>query len=280
MVARGELVQFSYRAYAVAGSPETSERWAMAALLDAPVGSALSFYSSAAVYKTPGFTLEPIHISVPRQRRSQKGGLADVVHHHPRFFPESHLVVVNGLVVTIPSRTGADLAHLRSIHPKRAERAVDSMWAAGLTDRRKLTRMESEWCERGRRGSVFLHDYLEARPIEWKPAESSLERRFIEIIVGAGFPSPRSQVDLGDDEQWFGRTDLVDPELPLIAEIDSDRFHTAPLDKAADKKRDESAARAGFEVERFTEREVWHEADKVTARWAAARRRVHRRRVG
>jgi very-short-patch-repair endonuclease len=65
--------------------------------------------------------------------------------------------------------------------------------------------------------------------------------------------------------------------LPLIAEIDSDRFHAAPLDAAADAKRDDDMRRAGFEVVRFTESEVWYKPREVVGRWREMRREVRRR---
>jgi hypothetical protein len=195
----------------------------------------------------------------------------EVVVHRPLYLAEHHLTRVNELVLTTPTRACADIANLPDVQAKRAERVTETLWAARLTDRRRLQEMAGEWCERGRKGSAFLHEFLEARPAEWLPPESNLERRFITIITEAGMPRPRSQVNSGG-EDWFGRVDLRDPVLPLIAEIDSERFHVAPLDQASDACRDEKARAAGFEVVRFAEYEVWHKRSVVVERWATARR--------
>ncbi|HVT78756.1 MAG TPA: DUF559 domain-containing protein [Acidimicrobiales bacterium] len=267
-----ELIRFGVRALAFAGSADVFERRAMCVLLEFPGGS-LSFPTAAAHFGVTGYELEPIHVSVPRRTRPRTIDL-DVVVHRPLYLPEHHLTQFdNGLVFTTPTRTAADIANLPTTTASRAERVVETLWAARLTDRTRLARMAGEWCERGRRGSAFLHAFLDARPAEWLPPESNLERRFIKLIADAGMPRPRSQVDSGG-EDWFGRVDLRDPELPLIAEIDSDRFHAAPLDRASDAARDEAAERAGFTVERFREHDVWHNPSDVIARWRAARLRV------
>ena len=196
--------------------------------------------------------------------------------HHPRLLPASHLVRrPNGLIVTSPTRTLADLAGM-DLHPKRVERAINSTWANGLTDRRRLGVMAKEWCERGRPGSAFLHEYLDSRALDWTPPASNLAARFIQIVVDAGMPEPISEVNLGDNERWLGRVDCLDPEYALVAEIDSERFHAAPLDKASDAARDVAMGLAGFDTERFREFEVWHRPKEVADRWREARDRARR----
>lgn len=276
-VERNELLQFSHRSFAIAGSPDTFDRRAKCALLDRP-GSALGITTAAAFYGVTGFELEPIHLMEPRLKRSPTLSGIHVVRHDTLYLPPHHVLEINDLTLTSPTRTAADLGRLKSIHPLRAERAIESMWAAGLTNRTLLQEMADEWCERGRRGSAFLHKFLDERGAEFRPPESNLERRFCQIITDAGFPRPVSQVDSGNESTRFGRVDFRDPELPLIAEVDSDRFHLAPLDVANDRARDQAATTAGFEVERFREFEVWHQRDVVVARWRAARDRARRNR--
>lgn len=214
----------------------------------------------------------------PRLKRAPTLDGIHVVRHDTLFLPPHHVLEVNGLLVTSPTRTAADLGRLKSIHPLRAARAVESMWAAGLTNRSLLCSMADEWCERGRRGSAFLHRFLDERGAEFRPPESNLERRFCQVITDAGFPRPIAQVDSGNETTRFGRVDFRDPEVPLIAEVDSDRYHLAPLDVANDLARDSAAADSGFEVERFREFEVWHDRDTVVERWRNARARARRNR--
>jgi hypothetical protein len=271
----GVLREETERVLVVNGSPDSFEQRAMIGRLHAGPGSGMSVTSAAAHFGLSGFDLEPIHISRPRT--NDRAARVGVVWHHPRLLPKHHLVVVNGLVVTTPARTLADLLLEPDMHEARVERALDSARSAALVNHSQLATMAREWCERGRTGSAFLRDYLERKPVDWTPPASNLARRFIHLVVEAGMPEPRSEVNVGDVAAWLGRVDCLDPELPLVAEIDSKRFHTAPLDEDADHVRDERMTRAGFEVVRFAEDEVWYQPKVVVERWRTARREARRR---
>ncbi len=67
---------------------------------------------------------------------------------------------------------------------------------------------------------------------------------------------------------------MKDPDLPLIAEIDSDRFHVALLDAESDEARDERLTAAGFKVIRFPERRIWHDGRGVVDEWRDARHQL------
>ncbi len=188
-------------------------------------------------------------------------------------------MLLNEVPSVTPTRALFDLANDGETAARKLERAINNAWARGLTSGELLAAMADEWCERGRRGSAFFREYLERHPIDWQPPESNLEARFVELIVGAGMPEPKRQRNLGDVVSWIGRVDMLDPELPLVGEIDSDLFHTAPLDVESDAARDERLTDAGFEVARFTEFEVWHQATVVIERWRDKRRRAARRRT-
>lgn len=279
-VRSGYLIQFSHQSFAVAGSPDTFERRVTCVLLHSRT-AVLSFDTVAAMCGVHGFQREPIHISEPRGFRQRDIDI-EVVRHQPRLLPAGHLLRVDDFPATSPTRLCADIAYLKANDwsDRRKARAIEAIWGAGLTTRALLDAMEKQWCERGRRGSSFLHEFLAERPTEFRPGESSLERRFNEIIVDAGFPRPIPQVDSFGLEGWFGRVDVRDPEVPLIGEVDSDRYHLAPLDKADDNRRDEAATAAGFRIERFSEFEVWYEPATVVERWRAARRDLLRRKAG
>jgi very-short-patch-repair endonuclease len=137
--------------------------------------------------------------------------------------------------------------------------------------------MAEQWCARGRRGSAFIHAYLEQHPIAWQPPASNLEDRFRRLITDAGLPEPRRQVNLGDLTTWIGRVDFLDPEVPLVGEIDSDLFHIAPLDAESDEAREARLEAAGFVVKRFKESDVWYHGREVVERWREARREAARR---
>jgi len=273
-VDRGLFREATPRVIVSTSAPDSFEQRATIARLDAGPGSAVSVLTTLAFVGLSGFSLEPIHISRPRQ--DSRLPMEGIVWHHPRLMLPHHVFELNGLITTTPTRALADMLALPNFHAKRAERALDSARSARLTNHILLSRMADEWCGRGRRGSVALREYLQRKPVDWVPPASNLASRFIEIITDAGFPEPRSEVNLGDEVGWLGRVDCLDPELPLIAEVDSDRYHTAPLDTDSDETRDESMTRAGFHVIRFKEHEVWHEPRSVVRRWRDKRAEVRR----
>lgn len=269
----GEWLTPTPRVLVVAGAPATFERDAWIGLLDNGDDSALSQDTALAIARVPGFQLRPIHVT--RGRAGGQDAVEGLVVHRTRLWlPNHRLVQKNGLRVTTPTRALFDIANSSDIHPKSLERAINNAWARRLTSGEMLSRMAEEWCERGRKGSAMLREYLESRPIAWQPPESNLERRFSVIVTDAGMPEPVRQRNLGSATEWIGRVDLADPDLPLVAEIDSDLFHAAPLDAASDALRDERLTEAGFRIERFTEHEVWYQRQLVVERWQRARTEV------
>jgi very-short-patch-repair endonuclease len=200
-----------------------------------------------------------------------------VVLHRTRFWPRGHRLLLNGVPVASPTRALFDLANDGQVHEAKLERAFNNAWARGLTCGELLAAMAEEWCARGRRGSAFIHAYLETHPIAWTPPASNLEDRFRRLVTEAGMPEPRRQVNLGDSTTWIGRVDFLDPDLPLVGEIDSDLFHIALLDAESDDEREARLTAAGFEVERFKESDVWYHGRDVVERWREARRKASQR---
>lgn len=79
-------------------------------------------------------------------------------------------------------------------------------------------------------------------------------------------------MDLGDDE-WCGRVDFLHPTLPLVAEIQSERYHTSLVDRAADARRRERLEAAGLQVIEIWDVDVFHRPTSVRDAIAAAERR-------
>ena len=272
-IRNGEWLTPTTALLVLAGAPASFERDAWIGLLDNGDESALSHNTALALANVPGFQLRPIHVT-----RGRAGGRASVdglvVHRSRLWLPSHRLVRKDGLRVTTPTRALFDVANHGDIHPMALERAINNAWSRRLTSGELLYRMAEEWCERGRKGSAMLRSYLEARPIAWQPPASNVEARFGAIVAAAGMPAPVRQKNVGSGAEWIGRVDMCDPELPLIAEIDSDLFHAAPLDAASDAIRYERLAEAGFRVESFSEHEVWYEKHAVIDRWRSARNEV------
>jgi very-short-patch-repair endonuclease len=274
----GALLAPTPRVLLLPGAPETFDRDAWIGLHDAGADAALNHDTALALWNVPGFELRPIHISRGRSRSTPAA--PGVVLHRPRYWPREHRLLLNGLPVASPTRALFDLANEGEVHEAKLERTFNNAWARGLTCGESLVAMAAQWCARGRRGSAFIRAYLEHHPIAWQPPASNLEDRFRRLITDAGLPEPRRQVNLGDLTTWIGRVDFLDPEVPLVGEIDSDLFHIAPLDAESDEAREARLEAAGFVVKRFKESDVWYHGREVVERWREARREAARRRRG
>jgi len=154
---------------------------------------------------------------------------------------------------------------------------VDTAWAMRLVSGSTLHAMFRDLAQRGRSGIGVMRQVLEGRGVDYVPPASGLESRFMQILQRAGHTPLRRQVDTGDDRSWIGRVDFRDPELPLVVEVQSERFHTSMTDRQLDAERIDRLDAAGFVVLEILEVEIWHHPrvvlDKVSAARALARLR-------
>ncbi len=262
-------VPVSRRVLALRAGVDTDDRRDMAAVLDASPGAALSHGAAARRWGAVGFDHARLEVTRHRGVARRASSLAKV-HEVINLLP-SHIKLVRGVPVTSPARTVFDLAG--SLHPARAERLLDWMWNEHLLDGRTLDRTVRELAARGRTGSTLMRELAAARGPDYVPPASGLERRFMQILSQHGLPSMRRQVDSGGEE-WAGRVDFRDYELPLVAEINSEKHHSSLVDKAADAARLARLETAGLTVLVFWDTQVWHEPATVIQDLLEARRRL------
>jgi very-short-patch-repair endonuclease len=251
----------STRVLARTGVPSTDDRAMMAAVLDASPGGAIAGTTAAAMWGVPGFRCHPIHVVRPKglsRRPSTLAVVHEVVDLHP-----TQIKVMRGIPVISPGRVVCEMAASK---PQRTERVLDWLWAERLLDGGTFHRTVGQLAGRGRKGSTFLRELDEARGPRYVPPASGVERRFTEIC---DFPMLR-QVDVGGEE-WCGRVDFKDPVLPLIVEIQSEKYHASLVDRAADAVRQERQRAAGFTVVEVWDHEVWHDPPIVRERIRKAR---------
>lgn len=260
-VRTGRLIRISERTLVVPGSPDTELRGAMVAVLDAGPGAVLSHHSAAALWEVPGFHMDPPHVLAPRTscRRRDR----DPTLHLSRRLPDHHHVVLDGIPVVTPTRLPFDLA--ATLHPGRIERLVDTLWARRLTTGALLHSMLEELARRGRPGTKVMRAVLEERGRGYRPPESNLERRVMTILQQGGISGFEPQRQLGDDTRWLARVDLVHPQLGLVLQVNSSRFHTALLDRAHDQAQNDALRAAGFEVLVLDEDDVWYRPAELLA---------------
>ena len=99
--------------------------------------------------------------------------------------------------------------------------------------------------------------------------DSRLEQRFVPIARAAGLPKPLTQRHLEG-----ARVDFYWPELRLIVEADSLRFHRTPSQQAADALRNQRHAAAGLTPLRFTHWQIFHDSEHLRNTLAAVAARL------
>lgn len=255
-VRSGDLVRLAPGIFAIAGSPDTVERRAVAATRR--LRGALSHESCLAWWGLPGFEVEPLHVMRYRPGSTDPPSLASL-HRPTRLLPQ-HLTEWRGVAATRPSRALFDIAS--HMHPDRVERAYDTLWSRGLITPALMQRTLDELAQRGRAGIVVMREIIDARRHLTQPTGSRLERRFETLNERADIPMLRRQVDVGDDE-WIGRMDFVGVERRLVVEIDSEIHHAALLDVERDRSITERLEAAGWHVCRFREDDIWNHSTKV-----------------
>ena len=201
--------------------------------------------------------------------------------HEPRLLPPKHVTTLDAIPVTTLARTLFDLAG--TVHPERAERAVDNALARCPSLLPQLHVTFEELAARRRPGTAVMRAILASRPADFVPPASGLEARAIALLGEAGI-RVRRQVDVGR-ELWIGRVDLLDDEAGLVIEVDSAPHHSSRLDRERDDRRDAALRMAGFGVVRVTDEEAWIRPHALVAKVLAARarrlgQRIRHRSVG
>jgi len=231
-------------------------RW-MAAVLVCGPGAALSHRSAAALW---GFGKEapqgPIDITVRRRFASRRGRLR--VRSRPSL-PGEDILALDDIAVTSPVRTLLDQAaellppgvQRRSSDRDRRERQLERL----ISEANKLelidpdvlrTRLERR---RGEPGVRPLRELLDRHG--FLLSDSDLEIFFGRIVRGAKLPMPLSK-------QWVNghEVDFYWPDLELVVEADSLRYHRMASTQSRDLERDQIHTATGLTTLRFSHYQV------------------------
>ena len=212
-------------------------RWMAAVLACAPDRAntnrpaVLSHRSAAALWKMlPPFPAA-VDVSIPGDggRRRRKG----IRLHRTLSLPAFEVTLRQGIPVTTPSRT--------------------------LTDLR--TCLSSPLLGRARRQAEVLgYPIDDPATSEAEPARSELEHRFLALCRRHRLPAPEVNAAVGGYV-----VDFLWRERHLIVETDGYRYHRGRATFEHDHRRQADLAAAGFEVLRFTWRQVVDEPGSVAA---------------
>lgn len=201
----------------------------MAAVLACGSGAALSHRAGAALLGLLPPAPGPIDVTIPGSGgRPQRKGIRI---HRSRNLTRAQITRRRGIPVTAPARTIADLR--RVLPGEQVRQAVRQCEVLGLP-----TGLES----------IVDH------------TRSELEHRFLAICRRHRLPMPKVNVPIGSYV-----VDFLWPNHALIAETDGYRFHRGALAFEQDRARDVELRMLGYDVVRFTFRQVAEDQARVAA---------------
>jgi very-short-patch-repair endonuclease len=252
--------------YAV-GRPhvEARGRW-MAGVLACGPRALLSHRSAAALWDMRRPRAEEIEVVVPIGLPSRRPGIRV---HRRRDHETPGRREVEWIPVTHPVATLVDLA--TCVPTWQLEGAINEADHLDLVDPEQLLAAIGVLPRRA--GVGRLRKLLAAPTVAL--TSTQLERQFLSLAREAGLPAPRTQAWLDGH-----RVDFYWPELGLVVEADSLRYHRTPFKQASDKRRDNAHAGSGLTTLRFSDSQIRREPQYVrdtlvrTARQLARRRRL------
>lgn len=172
----------------------------------------------------------------------------------------------HGIPCTRPERTVLDCASCLGVEQ------LEELLMALDSKKPRLDRDRLEQLVRagtGKRGIRNLRMLITDDP---KETDSVNERRMLRICRRYGIPEPETQYPVGAGGNDY-RADFCWPELRLIVECDSWRWHGGKLKTEDDKDRDQLLTIAGWIIVHFTRNQIRLRPEVVGPRLAALTRR-------
>jgi very-short-patch-repair endonuclease len=254
-VATGRLHRVHRTVY-TAGRRSLSRRGTWLAAVFAVPGSALSHLAGAAhreLWKPPGV----IDLSVARRVRRRPGPIR--IHHVKPFHPED-LEALAGIRCTSVARIAIDIAPM--VGQRGVERLIAEAHYKGCYDRAALERAVAR--NRGRPGIATVRNALATTGVERTRTNRELEERFLALTRSAGLPLPLVNERVRTGSESF-LCDFVWPAPRLIVETDGRAAHVRATQFEEDRRRDAGLKLAGWQVVRFSWRQVTTRSDWVVS---------------
>jgi len=248
------------------GVPDLRGQRLELAVLDVGGAAAVSHEAGAWWWGVPGFSARKIDV-VTTTHTTRPCSVARI--RQVRRVPEDWVTVLRGVRVARPELIALHLC--ADLHPDRAARALDNMWRDRLLTGVSIDRLLADLGRRGRDGVATLRELRALREGDYVPPDSNLEARALDVLGVLGLEFLR-QVDVGEATHWTGRVDLRARRLPLVVEVQSEKFHTALLDVEHDCRRRQQLEADGFVVVEVWDTELWTSPDLVRDRVGAAAR--------
>jgi hypothetical protein len=249
----GRLHQQHRGVYSVGTSSLTLHGRFLAAVLALGKGAVLSHRSAAALWGLRRLrgSEEEVDVSVARALKKRPGI-------RPRFMQSldpADVTARDGIPVTTVARTLLDLADdvpLRQVRRATNEALVQRRITVPLLYR-QLGKAS------GRRGATAFHSLI----ADAAPTRSELEDVTLEFLARHGLPRPGTNVEVAGWE-----VDFFFPELRLVIEADSERFHDNALARAQDARKEASLEAHGYRVVRLRWSDVTRDERRTARRLA------------
>jgi hypothetical protein len=255
--AAGTIHRIHRAVFSLSPPPHPRERLWLAAVYAGGPGSALSDLPAAVllgIFDTPPLTA---HVTNATGCGRARRGI--VVHR--RNLDRRDVTVHNGIPCTSPARTVLDCASVLD-----AEGIEDLIMAADSMQILNRCRLEELVAENpSSRGISHIRAVITDDP---RITRSRNERRLFSICREFGVPLPRTDYEVVVDGRTF-YADFAWPDLGLIVEADSWRWHGGRRANESDKDRDQLLAIAGWQVVHFTRDQILHRRAETGKRLAA-----------
>jgi very-short-patch-repair endonuclease/predicted transcriptional regulator of viral defense system len=256
-VAAGRLTRIHRGVYAVGHGRLTGEgRW-MAAVLAYGDGAVLSHRSAAALHGIRPDNRATIDVTLPSQSARPRPGIRV---HRSSALTAADVTTVDGIPCTSLARTLLDLAE--AVGERGVEKAIDRAVNLQIFDLRALDEVLDRAV--GRRGASVVRRVL-ADYGGPTLTDEELEERFLILCRQASLTSPAVNEWIALDEGIAYKADFVWRAERMIVETDGWGSHRTRRAFEHDRKRDRLLRLAGWDVIRFTWRDVEREPGEVVA---------------
>jgi hypothetical protein len=252
--ASGHLHSIDRSVYAVGHTRLSELGRCFAAVFACGPGAVLSHHSAAWLHGLARWSPEPFHVTGPIARRPR----LPVRIHRARRLEEADRMLIEAVPVTAVSRTLLDLA--AAVKFEQLERLVEKAEEREVFDLRQVEYLLARTL--GHHG----HGRLRRAISLYKPSSftrSGLEKRWLELVLAAGLPQPRTNFV----EHGF-ELDCYWPEFRFAVELDVFETHGSRAAFERDRQRQEDLLLVGIAMTRVTGPRLEREPDEVIRRVA------------
>jgi hypothetical protein len=257
-IRRGRLHRVHRGVYAVGHPLLTVQGQYMAAVLACGPGAVLSHRSAADLQDLGRTDRATVDVTTPGQGGRKRSGIDA---HGSLSLTAADVTLVRGIPCTTVARTLLDLADV--LDRRGLERAIERAEQLRLFDLKAVD--HSLAGADGRKGAALLRAILARRSFHFAPARSELEERFLVLCREAGRPEPEVNAWIPFPEGGGVEADFLWRDHRLVVETDGYETHGTRHAFERDRLRDQRLALAGYQVVRFTWRQVVHETGLVAA---------------